>query len=304
MQKTNLRTLDLNLLLVFDALLAERNVTRAGERVGLSQPAVSRALGRLRHYFGDPLFVRNRGTMEPTARAMALALPVRRGLEQIAQGVGLAPDFDPARAEAQVLLATADYMEIVFLPALMHRLAREAPRIEIVSRPITTATIAGRLNTGRADLALWPLALDTGDLRSTPLLREEMVCIAAHDHPAIRDGLTLALFHSLPHLRISPEGEGTSAVDNVLAARGLKRRTRATVTSHAAAPRIVTETEMIATVPQRVARIYQDAARLRVWPLPVPIPGFTVDMVWPQRLDQHPVHGWLRGIVREVAGEL
>jgi len=300
-QLMNLASVDLNLLVAFDALLTERNVTRAGAAVGLSQPAMSNALSRLRALFDDPLFVRNAGRMEPTARAATLAEPVRSALLQLQAALEAAGPFDPATARRRFVLASADYTELLLLPPLVARLRAAAPHIDIAFREANRLNARAVLEAGEADLVLVPFTEGLTDLRSAAVLREGFVTIARRGHPAFGKRLTLKRFLELPHVLVSVEGEGTSLLDNVLAARGLKRRIAVSVPHFTAAPFVVATSDAIATVPARVAQRLARVTGLAIHNPPLTIEGFTLHAIWHRRHDADPAHRWLRDQIMQAA---
>jgi len=297
----NLSGVDLNLLVAFDALLSERNVTRAGAAVGLSQPAMSNALSRLRALFDDPLFVRNAGRMEPTARAATLAEPVRGALLQLQAALEGAGPFDPATARRRFVLASADYTELLLLPPLVARIRAAAPHVDVAFRDANRLSARAVLEAGEADLVLVPFTEGLTDLRSAAVLRDGFVTIARRGHPAFAKRLTLKRFLELPHILVSVEGEGTSLLDNVLAARGLKRRIAVTVPHFTAAPFVVAASDAVATVPRRIARRLENAARLAIYDPPLAIEGVTLHAIWHRRHDADPAHRWLRDQIMQAA---
>lgn len=302
MRSLNLSTIDLNLLVALDALLEERSVTRAASRVRLSQPAMSRTLGRLRQLLDDPLFVRSGRGVEPTPRALELASPLRDALAQIRAVVSPTTRFRPGELDLRITLLTADYIEFVLVPSMLGQLQELAPGVEVRILPTTRDQVERQLLSGEGDLAIWELA--TTNLRNVPLMNETMLCIAAKDHPRIKRRLTMKLYQSLAHVRVSPDRGGTSAVDSVLAARGVERNVGAVVSSHLAVPRIVSQTELIATLPRRIATAFAEREAIRVLSPPIPLRGFQLDLIWPPRRDADPRYRWIRDQVIEAAARL
>ena len=222
--------LDLNLLVAFDLLMAERNVTRAAERNGLTQPAVSKALNRLRYLFGDPLFVRRDRAMEPTARALELAGPIYGALAAISRTLTLPTAFDPATVSAIVKIATIDLYHMNLLPALVRHLRRYAPGVDMQVRANDCSSLREQLADGEIDLAFAPLGNRTGDLTAEPLWSDHLVTLVGPNNP-LPDCMSLEAYAAAEHLvdaghvQVSPDGVGTSVVDAILTARGLRRRT-------------------------------------------------------------------------------
>src|ERR1700691_1466145 len=181
----NLRSVDLNLLVAFDALMAERNVTRAAERNGLSQPAVSKALGRLRYLFDDPLFVRRDRAMEPTARALDLAGPIHDALSDISRTLSLPGAFDPATVTATVKIASIDLYHTSLLPSLIRRLRRDAPGVDLQVRANDCSRLHEQLADGQIDIAFAPLGFRTNEVHAEPLWNDRLVPLVGDDNPLL-----------------------------------------------------------------------------------------------------------------------
>jgi DNA-binding transcriptional LysR family regulator len=300
MHDTNLAGLDLNLLVALDAMLLERNVTRAADRVGLSQPAMSHALSRLRGWFDDPLLVRSAAGMVPTTRARDLEGPLRRALEQMRDVVRSPTAFDPSTAERTFVLVTTDYGETLVLPDLLARLRNQAPGVNLLASP-ELADWAARLEDGSCDVFVGPLGPRTpAGIRSVQLFRERFVCLLRKDHPIGRRKLTLERFTSLQHVLVAPRGKAGSAVDDALAAKGLRRRVAAMVPHFLVAPLIVAQTDLVLTLPERTARKFAELLSLRLVAPPVELTGFAVHQAWHERVHRDPFHRWMREQVSAV----
>ena len=293
---------DLNLLKAFEALYAERHVTHAGQRIGLSQSAMSGALTRLREVFQDELFVRSPAGMQPTPRADDLAGPVSAAL-RLMRHVLQADTFDPAAADHTVTVAMNDYAAFVLLPPLLARLACEAPRLDLRVRGIFgRAEALDLLDSGEANLAIGYPVEASGRILVHPLLDEGFACIARLGHPAFAEGAHLAAFAAAPHLLVSPEGDRMGLVDRELAALGLQRRIVLSLPQFLVAPFVVAETDLVATIATRVARRFAAAGLgIAAHPPPIPLPGWTLSMMWHRRVDEHPATIWLRDRIAEVA---
>ena len=301
----SLGAVDLNLLVVLDAILAEGSVTRAARRVGLTQPAMSQALARLRKLFDDPLFVRTPRGMVATARAADLASPVRRALAEIDRALASRSTFDPRTAKRAFTLAALDYAELVILPPLLHRLARGAPGIDLRVRALRQVDIEEELETGTVDLGIAVLAPgDEPALYGQKLFGERFVCVARADYPKLGATLSLAEYAALDHALIAPRGRPGSVVDAELAKHGLARRVALVVPHFAVAPLVVARSDLVLTVPHHVARTFVDLLPLRIVPPPLDLPGFDVVQLWHERQQQDPAHVWLRGIVLDVCRSL
>ncbi|MGK4007960.1 LysR family transcriptional regulator [Sorangium sp. So ce1036] len=302
MHPLHLASIDLNLLVVFDALLAEGSVTRAAARVGLSQSAMSHALGRLRALIDDPILVRTARGMIPTPRAQELIGPIRAALAQIETTVARPARFDAATARRSFALATVDYVELILLPRLVQKLFSDAPNVDLIARPYDSEMF-GSMETGKIDLAIGLFPSVPAGFYRQRLLEETYLCVVRRDHPVVRSKLTLRAYASLPHALISPRGEGGGRVDEVLAEHGLTRRVALQIPHFLVAPLIVAQTDLVLTVPARIARAFAEMEALRIMKPPVELGGFSLDQVWHERQAKDPAHAWLRGLFAEIARE-
>jgi DNA-binding transcriptional LysR family regulator len=291
-----LGAIDLNLLVVFDAVMQERNVTRAGDRLGLSQPAMSHALARLRHMLKDELFVRSPNGMVPTPRAHELALPVRQALEALQHS--LAPTrFDPSKATGTFQLAVDNYAAIILVGPIASRMIKIAPGLTLEFRPSGTLEIPDLLDRGELDLAIGPYGRQGERFSRAALLEDEFVGVLRKNHPATASReLSIDKFAALPHLEISSIRHPTDFVDQALARRKLKRRIALRAPLLSALP-ILAASDMVAILPRRIAEESVRHRPLVIRPLPHSSPGIEVAMIWPRRLDNLPAHRWLREIV-------
>ena len=296
-------SIDLPLLRAFDALLAEKHVTRAARRLGITQSAASHSLGRLRRVLGDPLFVRGPRGVVPTERAVALGPEVRALLERVAALGRERGPFDPEQLERTFTLAGADFMEMLLLPPLLRRLAKEAPRVDLVSRPIT-ADPESSLESGELDLAIGVFRAPSGRLVARKLFDESFVCMLRRGHPALKERFTVERFAALPHVLISPRGTGAGAVDDALAKHHLRRRIAVRTSTFLAAPLLVVETDCVVTLPARVAAVMARGRPVVLVPPPLRVPGFAVTMLYHERAKSDPAHAWLRARMAEVSRTL
>ncbi len=294
----DLRSLDLNLLIALDALLTERNVTRAAARLHLSQSAMSAALARLREAFGDPLLLRTARGMLPTMRGTQLAAPVKQVLMEIERLVRANADFDARTARETFRIAASDYVEFAILPQLVDHLEVHAPHCRLAVRAMDFTTIGQQLEAGDVDFAVLALQNAPVEMRSRPLYTERFVCVLRRDHPAAAqrgpgDQLPLDAFCALDHVLVSPRGAAfTAQTDEGLAAIGRRRNVRLSVPHFLLVPEILTRSDMIAVLPERLARGYQ--ARLAVLELPIEMAPFTIAAVWHERSHRGPAQAWLR----------
>ncbi len=299
----NIAAVNLNLFVAFEALLAERNVTRAAQRLGVTQSAVSNALKQLRLLFDDPLFVRRSAGVEPTPRALALAGPVSRGLGAL--GEALAPArFDPASASRTFVVAASDYVALVLLPPLLARLEDDAPGIRLEIVPWGLHEVPPALARGEADLMIGFYGRLPPAHHDARLFSEEFTCIARRNHPRIRGKVSVKAWASVPHVVVSERPGSTSGVDRALAARGFSRRIGVRVSHFSVVPQIVARTDFVAALSRRVAEPAAKALRLFTFPPPLPLGTSHVRQVWHDRLDADPGHRWLRSVVAEVAARV
>jgi DNA-binding transcriptional LysR family regulator len=296
----NIRAVNLNHLVTFDALLAERNVTRAARRVGVTQSAVSSALRQLRVTFDDPLFVRRASGVEPTARALALAEPIARGLAAFAAALSPAT-FDPMTATRTFVVAASDYVELVLLPALLRRLAAEAPRVRLEMVPWGLHEVPAALSRGEVDLMLGYYGrLPTGHHQQI-LFEEEFLCIVRRKHPTLGKRHTLKAWLSTPHVVVSQKPGSASGVDRALSVRGLQRTVGVRVSHFSVVPYVVAKTDYTAALSRRIAEPAARALRLVTFPPPVRLPKGRIGQVWHDRLDADEGHRWLRRLIAEIA---
>jgi DNA-binding transcriptional LysR family regulator len=300
MQNMNTADLDLNLLRVFDAIATEGSVTVAGERIGLSQPAMSNALARLRQLFDDPLFVRTPRGMRPTPFAQQLALPVREALRLIQTALQQHAGFEPRSSTNNFRFWMSDIGEMVFLPGLLERVKRDAPgvRIEVVRIPIKDVHTA--LEAGEVDLAVGFLPGLTTGVRQQPLFREHYVCMLRADHPIIGARISVKQFREAEHVLVSYVGTGHQVIEETFVAAGLSARIAVRVPHFLVVPMILARTDLLVTVPSRVAAVFAQGGNFKVLPLPVRMPSFEVQLHWHQRFHQDPANRWLREVMTEL----
>jgi DNA-binding transcriptional LysR family regulator len=305
MHDVQLSGLDLNALVVLDALLSTRSVTVAASRVGLSQSATSHALARLRRTFGDALLVRGPGGLVPTARAEAMALPLRDALAAMRRAIAGPSAFDPATSRRRFTLATADYVGLVLLPALMRRLAEAAPGIDIVVRT-SEHHEHDDLAQGEHDLSIGPPAPgnERPGIRARKLFDERFVCLVRKDHPALGRKWTPQSFAVMRHAFIAPRGRPGGVVDEALSRLGFDRRIVLMLPHFLVVPFVVAQSDLVLTLPERVARTFVDQLPLAIVEPPLALPGFSMMLLWHDRAHDDPAHRWLRDLCVEVAGSM
>jgi DNA-binding transcriptional LysR family regulator len=300
MKKINLSRVDLNLLVVFDALVTERHVTRAAERIGLTQPAVSHALNRLRVLFGDPLFVRSPRGMTPTALALDASAAVRSILEQVEGVLNKGDSFDPASSKRQFVLGLSDYAAYVLLPELTARLEHQAPGTSLVIRNTSHTMGLAMLDHEDVELIAGNFPAPPSHMQEDLLYEEEFVCAGRNDHPLLSDGLDLERYLSLRHLQVSTKGNPHGYVDEVLREKGLQRTVVVTVGHFLMAPPLIDASDLVATEPRRLFRRLTDRLPLILSPPPLEIPSFRVVQTWHMRYNTDPGHVWMRNLLKEI----
>lgn len=298
---TDISSVDLNLLKALDALLDERHVTRAAERLGVTQPAMSGMLARLRESFRDPLFVRTQRGVVPTPRALELALPLKRVLGEAA-ALFQPTEFDPAQAEFTATIAATDYAQRAIAVPFLSELRRKAPKIRVALLPVDDKQVQMQLERGYVDFALMTPEAAAADFHGHRLFDERYVCVMRSGHPAGSMGeLTLDAFCRLDHALVSYSGGGFSGVtDDALAKLGLRRRVVLSVKSFLVLPEILRASDLIAVVPERLVKGIEGLMTL---PPPLEVPGFTKVLVWHERTHRDPRHRWLRQLLVEACGE-
>jgi len=308
----NLAAFDLNLLMVFDALMAERHVTRAGQRIGLSQPAVSAALNRLRAILNDDLFVRRGGEMTPTARALALAEPLADALRRVEFAFGASASFDAATMRRDFTVRGVDYVGYLLFPSMMAKLGDSAPGIVIRCVDAQTGSVPQLLEEGRIDLAVEVMHDLDDPIRSQFLLRERYVVIVSAHHPDIdaggdvcsQDAFDLDLYCRLPHALHSFVGGTSGNVDMALAAINRRRHVALSVPHFFSIAKAVADSRMIATFPERLAARIAPVLGLRIYQAPIDLAPLSLAMIWHRRNDGDASQIWFRQQVMNAAQSL
>ncbi|NJM99063.1 MAG: LysR family transcriptional regulator [Phormidesmis sp. RL_2_1] len=297
----NLSGVDLNLLVVLDALMTERHVTRAGERIGLSQPATSNALARLRNLTHDALFVRSGGALHPTPVAIALAQQIQPALQQIQTALSPAQPFDPMTSDRVFNIGMSDYVEFVLLPRLLEKLETTAPHLKIQVRSGDRRHSLALLDSGEIDLlcGVFPEAIAWH--REQLLFQEQFVCVCRRDHPLIDDSISLQDYVSVSHLLVSVKEDMVGRVDHLLEEQNLTRHISLSIPHFLVAPSILARTNLITTMAERVACEFVPTQNLKILPCPLPLKGFSVFMRWHQSTHDNAIHTWFRSILTEVA---
>ncbi|MDM9625754.1 LysR substrate-binding domain-containing protein [Rhizobium sp. S152] len=295
---------DLNLLPVFVTLMEERNVTRAADRLGITQPALSNALSRLRVVMRDPLFVRERYGMQPTQMALELAPVIAAALAAI-DGVVLGQqEFDPTKAELSFTIAPNSYVEFVLMPAIVAKLRETAPGIRLRLTPYGNDLVETGVMSGATALVLGRIVEPPDNLVVQHLMDEGLACVVRADHPDISDSMSKDQYERLRHVNVVPHGRLRVGLFQALEQRGLKREVSVSVTHFLAAPEMIAVTDYCATLPSLICRHLAADQRLKIVPAPVDLGTFPVDLAWHVRHRNDPAHRWLRTLIVDVAREV
>lgn len=295
----DLRRIDLNLLVILDALLEERHVSRAAERLAMTQPAVSHALNRLRELLGDPLLVRSGNQMQLTRRAFELAGPLREVLGGVRRLV-LGDAFDPASAELELRLGMSDYGTWVVLPGLLPVLRREAPGIHLEVRQASRLDMAEQVASGELDGALGVFPLLPEGLRVQRLFEERFVCLCSSQTLGTSARLNLDDYLAAPHLRVALQQSPAEEIDSHLEKLGRRRQVAATVPHFSVAPSLLAGTDMVLTIAARMLPDDLDRLGLASFEPPLKLAPFDFVQIWSDTSDDDPARRWLRGKLAEV----
>jgi len=291
---------DLNLLVVFDAIYRVRNLTAAGRALSLSQPAMSHALGRLRVLFKDPLFVRLPRGLQPTPLADEIAPALMEGLGTIRGGLDRRT-FEPAEARRVFNLGMSDVAEVTHLPAILHEVRAFAPHVRINTTEIPGPRLRDALADGEVDMATGDYDLGAG-CRNVALYASSYACVLRADHPAVGTRLTLKQFRAAQHVLVAPQGafHHGESVERVLASREVNARIAVRVSHFHGVMALVTSSDLIATIPLRLAQTMRRFANVRILEPPVALPKIRVSLYWHERFHRDPGNAWLRGIYIKV----
>lgn len=295
---------DLNLLPIFVTLMEERSVTRAAERLGITQPALSNSLARLRTTLRDPLFIRERYGIQPTPVARELAPVIADALARIDDLVRGQQDFDPASADRQFTIAPSSYVELALVPAIVARLQEEAPGVRLRVIPFGTDLAETGAVSGTTALVLGRIVEPPDNLVVQHLFDDGLACVVRADHPDIGDSLSREQFERLRHVNIMPPGRLRAGLFLEFERQGVQRDVAVSVTSFLAAPEMVAVTDYCTLLPQLVCRRLAHDRRLKILPAPIDLGTFPVEMAWHVRYRHDPAHRWLRGLIGDIAHEV
>jgi DNA-binding transcriptional LysR family regulator len=302
MGRENVRRLDLNLLLAFEALIAERSVTRAAKRMSVGQPAMSASLARLRTFFGDPLLVREGRSLVPTPRALELTASFQEALDLIDSTVRASRGFDPQTAHRSFTVMASDYVLLLLLGPLVADLEAEAPNLSLTIRPVT-ADYAEQIGRPQLDLLILPEMAADLRARSARLFSDRLVCAVDRAHPEVGERLTEEQFRSLP--LVAYRGTPTeSPAEHWFRELGIDRATAVGTESIVIQPLVLAGTRMMALIPERLGRHFAKQAGIRLLDPPYPLAPLHMAMFWVPRAGHDPGHRWLRDRVRRAAAAL
>ncbi len=294
----NLRSVNLNLLTIFDAIMAENNLTRAANKIGMTQPAMSRALSQLRHIFDDKLFIRTASGVKPTNKALELSAPIHQALNIIVGA--LEPDdlFDCSSSERQFNLVLNEYGDTILLPRLMKRLELQSASVTINTLSTNREDIARDLHFGKVDLYLWPKPIIKDGVTSRQLDSEDHCCLVRKDHPLANKKLNIKQYAKLDQIMCRmPEDYGPGVITPRLHAKKLQRNTHLYVHSYFSVPGVLVNTDYIATVPTGLGRYFCEIYPLALLECPVPDNYFPIYAMWPSSMDDDPGNKWLRELL-------
>jgi DNA-binding transcriptional LysR family regulator len=308
-QHFQLTGVDLNLLVVFDALMTEQHLTRAAEKIGLSQPATSNALARLRKLFKDDLFIKTSKGITPTPRAIELTSSIRQALEQIQLAVSSQPEFDPEKSDRLFRLGMDDYTEIVFLPKLLQLLEKSAPNIRVLVIPSNWQKAPKQLDEDEADLIIGHCPQFSSWHHKKTLYQENFVCIASkqrfekmlpREEIPIKNRISLDDYVQARHLLVSLREDMVGIVDEILAKKQLTRKVTVSVPNFLIVPFVLKDTDLIATLPIQIAENLMQSWEIQSFPLSFEMSGFSVDLLWHTKNERELGHQWLRGLIAQL----
>lgn len=297
-----LSDIDLNQLVLFQHLMVERRVSKVADKLGLTQPAVSNTLAKLRRQFGDELFVRTPAGMMPTPFAEQLAEPIGYALGMIHSGLNQHSRFEPTSVKRSMTIGMTDIGEIVFLPALVERLRRDAPGISLATVRITATTLRDDMEAGKVDLAIGPLPQLKAGFFQRRLFRQRYVCLFRKGHALDRKRVSLADFKAAEHLIIVSAGTGHGKVDDLIRRAGVERTVRLTIPHFVSVGPLLRRTDMVATVTERLAESLAEPFDLTFRPHPIDLPEVAINVFWHAKVHRSPAHQWLRGVVFDLFG--
>ncbi|WP_420590601.1 LysR family transcriptional regulator [Bacterioplanoides sp.] len=299
----NINNLDLNLLRAFDALMREQNVSRAAQRISLSQPAMSNALNRLRELLDDPVLVRVGRGMQPTQKARAMELPIRSALKMIENSLIPEADFDAAHSDRVFRILATDYVQLLLLPALLELLQQQAPGVRIEVSHLDPDVPELQLEQGEFDFAIGRFPQLPQRLSRMWLFSDDLRCLVAANNPAFGDEVTEQQFLQTPQIWVSG-GQRRGLIDEWLAKQGKQRQVSVVTPSFLLAPLLVSASDTLVVTPARVAQQYARYLPLKILPLPMPIPAFDIHLIWHPCQAETSSHRWLRDTLSQLCASM
>ncbi len=285
---------DLNLMKAFDALYVEGNVSKAAERVGVSQPAMSAILGRLRLLFNDPLFIRSKYGMRPTAKSTEMHPQIQQALSDIDRLILQQQDFDPAKEQRCFEIAANDYFEFIILPKLLPQLQLKAPNVSLQLSTLTPDITDSGIMVGQAELVFGRMSDPPDNLVVRTATTERLACIVSADHASVDKKITIKQFESLQHIIVKPSGKLRSGIFKILHQEGISRTPLCSVTHFNAVPALIENSPYVATLPKRICMQLVKERPLKMIETPTDFGQFPFHLVWHKRYQNDPAHQWLR----------
>jgi DNA-binding transcriptional LysR family regulator len=299
----NLNNEDLNLLLVFEAMLETRSVSKASARMGISQPSMSHMLAKMRKSFDDPMFIRVKNEMQPTPRALAVALPIRQAMELARSEIFQRRSFEPATSTQTFTLCMTDVAEASYLPQVINEVRKQAPQVRLRTVSPISEKLEEGLESGAVDLAIgyFPDLRNAGVFQQRLVRSSGFVCIAGAANPHIGpEGMTPAAFAHAPHVAVHTEGRSQEVIEQAMKNLGISREVMLIVPHFLGLMSIIPQTELMAIIPMDLASAFERQKGIVIYELPFPTPQVEVIHIWHKRYHKDSANQWLRGVVRKV----
>lgn len=296
----NLSDIDLNQLVVFQQLMQQRRVSQVAQTLGITQPAVSNTLAKLRRKLGDELFIRTPSGMVPTALAEQMAAPIAHALQLIEEGLNAQTTLEPATVRRSLTIGMTDIGEIVFLPRLLERLHEQAPQIALSTLRSSPSNLREEMEKGQMDLALGPMSHLSAGFFQRKLFRQRYVCLFRKGHALDKQKISLAAIQKAEHLVVESAGTVHDRVDDLLRDAGIVRNVRLTIPHFVSVGHILRSSDLVATVTETLAKSLVQPFDLRYLPHPFKLPEVDINTYWHGRVHRSPLHQWLRGVVYEL----
>ncbi|MBO9352904.1 LysR family transcriptional regulator [Bordetella petrii] len=291
--------IDTRLIDIFLEMVLVKNTSRAAESLDLSQPSVSMGLARLREYYGDPLFVRTSTGMEPTPRAIELLPLLQQARQAISESLRTQDNFDPIRSDRRFRICTSDAGRMLFLPALLSHLQQNAPSVRIET-PAAWGNLPEQLKNGEYELAIAHIPRPESGIVRKRLYDEQYVCCVAVEHPRISSSISMDAYANERHIVVTPTGPGNGVLSNYLRNVGIDRKVGIVLPGYSAVAEILGETDLVATVPRKVALVLSRSIPLQILPLPFPSPSYIIAQYWHERYSKDSGLVWIRNLIAEI----